>query len=137
MEHTVNRTEVITGLRNLADLLEANPTIPVPVTLQPGSILTMCVHDGEDFAAAVRAIPGQRSKGIDAQGDRYIDASLAGFRVRIHDLTRSCELVEDGVEEVVVEDIPDEVRERYRRTEQRPKFKRVCPPILAGSEVAS
>ncbi|MCA1782012.1 MAG: hypothetical protein LC679_07515 [Intrasporangiaceae bacterium] len=81
---TDTRTARIDGLRQLADLLEANPAIPAPETVHIW-LWSMSNGDTDKVAALstfARAMPGKVDKKIDEQ-DYKLTAHLDGLRVAI------------------------------------------------------
>jgi hypothetical protein len=130
-----DRNETLAHYRRILDLLEAHPDLPAP-HLDPWGASWHDVSDPDVIRAIRRALGIAKLTKCGRDSSAWLRGGIDGFAATIF-LDQSCELVEDGVEEVVVEDIPDDVREQYTRIEQRPKFRRVCPPILADTEVTA
>lgn len=94
---TDTRSDYTAGLRALADLLDANPHVPLPYSgskVSPLSIMHLGGYDEESrsaeraaFAATVQTFPGQRDKrawAADA-GTSYfeVNAQIQGLHVRV------------------------------------------------------
>lgn len=135
---STDRAAYTTGLRQLADLLDANPVIPLPY---PGSTTwapPMAIHtfDRDTLIATIRALPpgtwdkhyGDGPLGFDLTG------SLAGLRVRVSGNREDvCERVVVGTETVTVPAEP--AREATpERVETVEVVEWKCSPILADRD---
>jgi len=157
------RHQAIADLRELADLLEANPmwatkwSVPTLHVWEHEHIASQPLDADEPKARATRFLAD--SARVMAKGqplgtarkgatDAYYSVTRGlGGTTSFYDrcvqatVPRSlvCEYVDTGeTEEVEVVEIPDEVRAQHVRTEQRPVMERVCSDLLLpGYEVAS
>lgn len=130
-----DRREMVAGLRQLADALEANPDMPAPW----GSITLFAAHvkrDGESeievMARAVKAIPGRVDKG--ALGDSYFSLSrnFAGLRYELlAGREEVCTRRQVGEREVIkVVPVSDDTEEI---TTLEPVYEWDCDPVLRAS----
>ena len=153
------RRDVVDGLRSLADFLEANPLWATkwkpgvldvsswedPLSAPPNSDLIdpdmrAREHETRFLARAARAFGDRQPIGtVRKVATDYmygVQRDLVSDVVAISATsTRNvvCTMVETGeFEEVAVVEIPDDVKARYTRVEQRPKMERVCVGLLDG-----
>jgi hypothetical protein len=116
MSNTDNTTDpraaYTAGLRQLADLLDAHPEVPLPYdgTLAPITIQHLFPVNGgtvrDEFLATVRAFPGKREKD---PNDTYfdVDVQLAGLHISVTTYREQvCKRVVTGTREVTRE-VPD------------------------------
>ncbi|MFD9949996.1 hypothetical protein ACFWYW_28440 [Nonomuraea sp. NPDC059023] len=136
------RAAYTAGLRALADILDANPDLPLPYDGdgKPLSFIEGIAAESRRGAAVfARVMPGPVEKsGTDSQF--YLKAKLHGLRVKwIATREEMCERIVVGTREVEIEEPDPEA------VAALPKVKRVevvedvewkCRPVLAG-EVAS
>lgn len=104
-----DRAGYTAGLRQLADLLDAHPEIPLPFHGRPGcSPITIHHLDGdrEAFAATVRALPGRKDKAVN--GNYYnVEVALHGLRLQVTAYRDTvCERIVTGTRQVERE-VPD------------------------------
>jgi len=131
------RDEYIKGLRGLADLLEANPELPLPYDGHGAELNFIEGNDEEDRRGAAvfaRVMPGTVRK---TPRDDYFDfnAEIHGLRVQwISRRVNVCERVVTGIREVVIEE-PDPAAlaalPRVKRVEVVEDVEWQCHPILA------
>ena len=139
---TDDRAGYTAGLRQLADLLDAHPEI-IPLPTQGNfSPISICVWDREGFLAAVRALPGMRSKAATTEDYYRVDALLSGgLKVQVV-TTRDtvCERVVTGTREVTRE-VPDPAAlatvPMQTVTETVEDVEWVCLPLTAPAEQVS
>ncbi len=142
-EQVAERAARIAGFRQLADVLERHPELPLPyegagVGSQSITFHFLGFDDGEKeaMAAAVRALPCRLTKAASGVDGEYFNLAgqLAGLHVRLVAFRQTvCERVVVGVE-TVTRSVPDpnvevptvEVVEQVERVEWR------CSPVLAG-----
>jgi hypothetical protein len=125
---TSERQEAITGLRALADFLDAHPDAKLPHNVQ-----AMECHDSaEALADRVRALGGHWDKTTDGS---YLELNRSfGPRVTYQLFAaraKVCERIVTGTEEVEVKEYP--AVEPIVRTETREVVEWRCPPILDSS----
>lgn len=151
---TADRGGYTAGLRALADLLDANPHVPLPHAgskISPLSIMHLSGYDEESrateraaFAETVRAFPGQREKRAWAadSGTAYfdVDAQLEGLHVRVTAFRDTvCDRVVTGTREVTRE-IADPTAlaavPTVTVTETVDDVEWVCQPLLAPGETS-
>ncbi len=107
MTTTDDRAAYSAGLRQLADLLDAHPEIPLPYDGRPNGGTPITIHhlDGNRgaFAATVRALPGRKEKAV--HGDYYdVNVSLHGLRLTVAAFRDTvCERIVTGTREVTRE----------------------------------
>ena len=134
---STNRAEYIVGLRALADLLEANPDLPIPDGEPDGRFAWNIWPDGGDTAARVAAIrrmlPGTFTKNDPASNafaSKYYEltAPLRGITLAISTYRDAvCERVVTGTREVT-KTVPVKTEE-VTVTEDIVEW--VCRPLLA------
>lgn len=136
------RSEYTAGLRALADLLDANPNIELPMTGQSYDplqwVLTHDESQAETLATIARALPGQLSKSGNDEFFR-LKGQIRGFYVKIlADRDEVCTRRVVGTREVV-ETVPDPSVEvplvERKRTEEIVEWD--CGPILAPAGKAA
>lgn len=136
------RTAYIAGLRQLAEVLETSPEVPLPYE---GTLSPMSFHflNGEDaraeMAAAARALPTVWSKNVWSAGTtNYFDlnGSLHGLTIHLSAYRDAvCERIVTGTREVTTDE-PDPAAlaavptVTVTRTVEDVQW--VCAPILAG-----
>jgi len=135
---TTDRAGYIAGGRELFDILEANPDLPLP---SAGSLmpLTLFFHGNtakNDLASALLAFPGTKAKSV---RDNYFDVAinLHGLKVQLTALREQvCERVVTGTE-VITREVPDpKVRvSMVTVTETVETVEWICSPLL--SEVSA
>lgn len=136
------REEMIAGIRQLADWLEANPDIPIPYDLTGRSAASVNIHasHGESekavVAAVARALPGRVAKDVWGKDDYYFGVrgnapGGVGVNVIAH-REKVCERIVTGTREVVEKvPAPDAPMIEVTRTEEIVEYR--CGPILAAS----
>lgn len=137
-----DRVDYIDGLRQLADLLQENPDIPVPYDGSAASInwILLPREDQKGILAAIaRALPGKVEKRV--RGDAFdLVGRLAGLHVKvIADRDEVCARVVTGTE-TVTKTIPDpDVKvPLVTVTETVETVEWVCGSLLApGAEVSA
>jgi len=148
MEDDTAREDYCAGLEQLAELLRANPELPVPYQGSgDGTPMTMHFLDGDDpraaLVAAARALPIRLDKAVrDFGGPTASYFDLAGS---LHGLTIKLTAYRDAVctrvvtgTEVVTKKVPDpsvdvplvEVAEKVETVEWR------CEPLLATKDAS-
>lgn len=138
---TDQRAAFTAGLRKFADLLDANPDVPLPYDgseASPISIHHLWPRNGgsvrDEFLATVRAFPGTREK--DPRQNYFdVEVQLAGLHVSITTYRdQVCERVVTGVREVTRE-VPDPESlaavPTTTVTETVEDVEWVCAPLLA------
>jgi hypothetical protein len=121
--------------RAVLHLLEDNPALPEPYSYNMTErIVRWYTHDAEETRTALRVLGGGEK--FDADGAPGARGESHGLRWEVVRLGMSCELVE--TDELVEVDEVEVVRPAETRTVtvQRPKLRKVCPPILADDELA-
>jgi hypothetical protein len=139
MSANESRDGYIKGLRALADILEANESLPLPYQ---GSMIAMTFHylGGEDarrdMATAVRVIPcswTKRARQYD-DGPAYLDLTgeLHGLKVELTAYRDDvCERVVVGTEEREVEEVVQPaVTEKVTRHVEKVEWR--CGPIMSA-----
>lgn len=126
---STERAAYITGLRMLADLLEANDQLPLPWTGGQYDPLQLAVWTSkEQLAAITRALPGPVTKDGTSPDVFRIHAYLAGLHVSAYaGRNEVCERVVVGTETVTV----PAVEAQPERTEERDVVEWKCRPLLA------
>ena len=107
------RTAYTTGLRQLADLLDTNPDLPIPFTgsddMAPISIHSLGYGDDDPkatLATIARLLPGTVTKEVDSSYYR-INGTLSGLHVQATAYRDAvCERVVTGTREVTVPATP-------------------------------
>jgi hypothetical protein len=130
------RTDYIEGLRQLADLLDANPDVPLPYT-GAGTFAPLQWVEVDDDARAVFAkvasiIPGTKTKRTD-EYNFALAGQLAGLHVAVLAPRYAvCARVVIGTREVT-EEVPDPEAPKVTvtRTEEIVEWK--CAPLLADA----
>lgn len=146
-----NRAAYIQGLRQLADVLERNPGIRLPLSADMPSHTTFLFHDRPDspavqaLADAARAFPCSFTKSTSGEGGKWFDllgrlGGPGGLGVQLSAYREAvCTRVVTGTREVtkkvkdpdLLERVPEvEVTETVEDVEWR------CHPLLAGTERA-
>lgn len=131
------RAGYISGLRKVADLLEAEPDLPVPFHGAEGGPLTvyMLHSDRESFVSAVRALPGKADKQV--TDDTYrVGVRLDGLGLEVVAYrSEVCERVVTGTREVT-KTIPDPnaVVPTVEVTETVEDVEWICKPLLEGAK---
>lgn len=132
-----NRADYTDGLRQLADLLDENPDVPLPYqgTRESMPIAIFCFED----AKAVLAKLARRLHGVSKEPDgEYYDLAgrLAGLEIRVT-ARRSdvCEKVVIGTE-TVTEMVPDPDAPLVEVTREVEQVEWICSPILSGTNEA-
>jgi len=130
------RTEYIAGLRELADILYANPDLPLPYHGDLAQLLWIpgLVDDQKEQAAAfTRAIPGKVDK--QPRGDAFdLVGKIRGLAVcMILDRDQVCERVVVGTETVTVP-ATEAVEAQPERVEEREIVRWECMPILRDTD---
>lgn len=126
------RAAAISGLRKLADLLEAHPELPLPYHgFGVPAKIYMLGSDRSAFVDAVRALPGKADKRVD--NDTYrVSVKLHGLEVEVVAYRDDvCERVVTGTREVT-KTIPDPnvVVPVVEVTEVVEDVEWVCSPLL-------
>jgi hypothetical protein len=128
-----NRAGYIAGLRMLADILEADDTLPLPVHGR-GLPVSWSFWDDEtaktEMARVARALPGKKTKDY---GDTYfrLGGQLSGLNVQLTAMRAAvCERVVTGVREVTVTE-PDPDAPTVTRVETVEDVEWRCSPLLA------
>jgi hypothetical protein len=128
------RRDYTEGLRQLADILDANPDLPLPYYGSKSSELLWIARRDEDHRAVARifarAIPGTIAKN---PRDTAIDlvGQIAGLYVQlIVDRDQVCERIVTGVE-VVEMPASEAIPARPAQTIEREVVEWRCEPILA------
>ena len=128
-----DRADYIAGIRAVADLLEAKPDLPLPVTREFhwylfGSQLELATQKAE-AARIVRLIGGQH--------DKYETAELFRFRRQIHGVETQVIVDRPAVcerkviaAEVVTKLVPDPSAPLVEVTETVETVEWVCAPLL-------
>lgn len=138
---TFDRVDYIDGLRQLADLLQENPEVPLPYTGSDNHgrlnwILVTGDNQRAQLAAIARALPGKVEKGV--RGDSFdLKGQLAGLHVQaIADRDEVCTRVVTGTSEVTktIPD-PDVQVPLVTVTETVETVEWVCGSLLADSGV--
>lgn len=83
------RTEYIQGLRQLADILDANPDLPLPYAMGTDGEFdsdraTFYLHSKADMVTFARCFPGPLSKEVDDRSEHYgfsLKGSLRGLHL--------------------------------------------------------
>lgn len=135
-----DRVDYIDGLRQLADLLQENPELPLPYHGNASELLWIIVCDPNQratLAAIARALPGKVDK--DVRGDAFdLKGNLAGLKVQV--VARRDEVCERRVigTETVTKSVPDPtvVVPLVEVTETVETVEWVCGSLLADSGVA-
>ena len=81
------RSEYTAGLRALADMLDANPELPLPYNgLRPEIRLSIFTHTREEAAAYARLLPGKVDKEVTDSSYFGLDlkGALHGLHVLVH-----------------------------------------------------
>lgn len=150
------RHQAVGALRELADLLEANPLwatrwdAPTFYFFDHDDLDSSAKPGGDEAKAHAVAFLAESARVL-AKGqpigsvrktadDKYynVERNLAAYPVDHYGVilaaaarTLVCEMVETGeVETYEVEEIPDEVRERYRVTKTKPVMEQVCSELV-------
>lgn len=142
---TDHRAEVLRGVRLLADLLENDPSIPLPANFSGHSGLTIqLLHSGERSAAEMgrirAAIGGQFVKSTYGHEGEYFELAghLAGLKVNVVTWRdQVCKRVVTGTR-TVTEDVPDPEALAAVPVTQVEKtiedYEWVCAPVLGIDE---
>lgn len=124
------RSEYIAGLRDLADHLETNPHLRLPL------VETFAVFCGRDDAVAwVRALPGEKRKTVNTDESHMIfgrDRGVFGpfgFNVWV-EREKVCRRVVTGIREVT-RTVPAPDAPMVQVTETVEDVEWVCEPLLA------
>lgn len=135
------RSEYISGLRKLADLLETQPDLPLPFdggaeNNASTRITFYLLGDPRDvFVQAARALPGPLDKEV--SGDTYrVVAHLDGLHVQVVAYREDvCERVVTGTREVT-KTVPDPMVTVpvVEVTETVEDVRWVCSPLLASEQ---
>lgn len=140
-----HREDVISGLRQLADLLEHNPDVDLPYQLGGGSNITFMFLSGgserERMARLARLIPGKLTKKVMGSGAASyfgLSGKIGGIKVTLmayRDVV--CERVVTGTREITEEvPDPDKLAEvptiSVTKTVEDVEWR--CAPVLAGDE---
>ena len=140
-----DRTEYIKGLRLLADLLAANPDLPLPYHGTSTGLLWIKTHgDNSDDVRNTarlfaRLIPGAISKHV-RDDVLDLDGSIAGLRVALITARDAmCERVVTGTREVTIEATPamPATEAQPERTETVEDFEWICGSLLADAAPVS
>ncbi|MFD9950856.1 hypothetical protein ACFWYW_19740 [Nonomuraea sp. NPDC059023] len=140
------RAAYTAGLRALADILDANPDLPLPYAGTDSTLNWIELGDEARRGAAVfaRLMPGAVEKSVsETAGQFYLEFTLHGLNLRwIATREEMCERVVVGTHEVEVEEPdPDALAlvPKIKRTEIVEDVEWQCRPVLAGerAEVAS
>lgn len=140
-----DRSAYTAGLRQLADLLDANEALPIPYSGGDGTPLAMYLlnHNPETrdrFAAVVRALPGKRTKEAEPSSGTFRVAATfggeGGLRVEVVAYRETvCERVVKGSREVEVPATPEQViPAREARVEVVEDVEWICSPLLAPAD---
>lgn len=144
-----DRAAYIAGLRQLADLLDANDVLPIPYagsqTGTPIALYLLAHADDtrERFVQSVRALPGKRTKEVEDIGETFrVAATLGGeggLRVQVVAYRETvCERVVKGTREVTrdvtVYDAPLPPSRVETVTETVEDVEWVCSPVLAPAD---
>lgn len=132
-ESTERRVQYVAGLRALADFFESNPDLPAPLGVPRAAIYT----DRRDFASAVSALGGQRTKRSE-DGLFKVERNIGGAIVAVlASQAAVCQQVETGTETVEVEEVVTPAVTRTVKVE-RPVLEWVCAEsVLAPREQVS
>jgi hypothetical protein len=133
-----DRSDFTNGLRELADILDANPDLPLPYS-GTGSELLWIARHGEDHKAFAqtfaRVVPGTLTKSVRGT-DFDLIGSVGGVQVQlIVDRDAVCERVVTGIETVTISAKPATDPEP-ERTEERELVEWRCQPLLAEEVTA-
>lgn len=135
------RAGYIAGLRQLADVLEQHPEVPLPFQGHGMALTFSFFRHGDDnraaMAAAAKALPCQLQK---AGSDEYFDLNgkLAGLKIQLTAFRGEvCERVVVGTREVT-EEIPDPAAPKVIVTKTVEDVEWRCNSLLADrTEVTS
>lgn len=139
---TDHRSEAIRGMRMLAQLLEGDPTIPLPSAIAHSGLTIQLLHAGTSAAAEMAriraAIGGHFTKGTYGEDGQYFElcGRMAGLNVNVVAWRENvCKRVVTGTRDVT-EMIPDPaavaalpLREVTKTVED---FEWVCEPVLGA-----
>lgn len=139
---TSTRAGYIAGLHALADVLEANPEVPLPYSGSEPEYARLSIHhlgagQREAFLATVRAFPGTKAKEVrDAYYD--VEVSLHGLHLTITaDRATVCERVVTGTRDVTrTVEVPVTTRTE-KVTETVEDVEWVCTPLLQPVPVSA
>jgi len=144
MASSTDRSEYIAGLRALADILDADETLPLPYAGEKHSRMSIFTHDREALVAWARAIPGTLDKSVD-EGSSWFGFELRGAIRGLHVVVygnreQVCKRIVTGEHEVT-EEVPDpEVLATVPKitvTKTVEDVEWVCEPFLAEVGEAS
>ena len=133
MTDTETRTNYTAGLRALADLLDANPDLPLPYTGR-GSALNWIEYDKASAARFAHLIPGTVTK--TARGDSIdLEGQIAGLKVCfIASREAVCERIITGTHEITTPARPAlNLPAEPEHTETVEDVQWVCSSLLAES----
>lgn len=135
-----SRTDYIDGLRQLADLLDENPDVPLPYHGERKSMpIAIFCFGGQDVKPVLAKL-ARRLHGVSKEPDgEYYDVvgRLAGLRIKVT-ARRSdvCEKVVLGTE-TVTEMVPDPDAPLVEVTREVEQVEWICSPILSGTDEAA
>jgi hypothetical protein len=141
ISHEQKRAEYTKGLRALADILDANPDLPLPYD-GTGSALDW-IELGEEArrgaAVFARVMPGTVDKSVsDTAGQFYLDFTLHGLRLRwITTRAEMCERIVTGTREIEIEEPDPEALARVPKIKRKQVVEDVkweCRPVLAAAQ---
>jgi hypothetical protein len=124
---TDQRSEYIAGLRELADLLQDHPEVPLPYNGTTTELLWI-EYDRDIIATIIKALPGPVTKHYTAAGQFQAKTRLHGLRVEV-----VCERVVVGTETVTV----PAVEARPEAIVEQEIVEWRCHPILADDRGAA
>jgi hypothetical protein len=137
----VKRAAYTTGLRALADILDAHPELPLPYDGTSSALdwIEVGVDARRSAAAFARVMPGTVAKSVsDVAGQFYLTFQLHGLSLRvISTRAQMCERVITGTRTIVVEEPdPDALAlvPKIKRTEVVEDVEWQCHPILAAEQ---
>lgn len=128
---SIYRDEYIAGLRQLADALEANPSLSVPWN---GGVspLRIFAQDRAEVVAWARVIPGRKTKGVyDSPSYGFtLAGSIRGLNVNVvADRRQVCRRVVTGTREVT-EMVPAHDTPMIEVTTTVEDVEWICAPLL-------
>lgn len=105
-----DRTEYTKGLRQLADILDSHPDLPLPWSGTTNSSLAIFTQTREQVATFARLIPGKLTKKVNNDDAYYgfeLRGAICGLNVLIYaPRAEVCERVVLGTREVTVPATP-------------------------------
>lgn len=128
------RVEWAESLRALARLIEANPELPMPYSIDASWIETDAEATRDMMRAFAKAVPGQKRKRV-SEAQYNLEAKIGPVRLTaIAWREEVCERVVVGTDTVTIP-ATEAVEAQPERTEEREVVEWRCHPILADEQV--